>query len=279
VSDADLRYHQELFRRILLRSTNLPRSKIFTTNYDLLIERALDSLGVMYFDGFAGTIHRSLRTESYHYDLYYPGETTEGRVSRVDRVLHLFKIHGSIDWRRSAAAGTDVVIRHGTPDDAEYGDLMVYPSPLKLTEMNGYPYAEMLRHFSAHVHQAQTALFTIGYRFQDDHVNRLIYQALATPSFALIVVIPELATPADETALQPEHEIWRLIHRVASKRIAVILGGEADATGQYIRGTGTLQDFATTLMPDIRELDVRKIVREEMRSALPPTGGDATDEL
>ena len=38
---------------------------------------ALDNLGILYFDSFLGTINRTLRTESYHYDLYYPGETTE----------------------------------------------------------------------------------------------------------------------------------------------------------------------------------------------------------
>jgi hypothetical protein len=84
IPDERLRDQEELFRRLLLRSTTLPRAKVFTTNYDLVIERALDNLGVMYFDGFLGTINRTLRTESYHYDLYYPGETTEGRVSRVD---------------------------------------------------------------------------------------------------------------------------------------------------------------------------------------------------
>lgn len=151
VTDEQLRHHKELFRRILLRSTTLPRAKVFTTNYDLLLERALDHLGILYFDGFLGTINRTLHTESYHYDLYYPGETTEGRVSRVDRVLHLYKMHGSINWRRRSTAGLDVHISHTTPEEAEYSDVMVYPSPLKITEMNGYPYAEMFRHFSAHI--------------------------------------------------------------------------------------------------------------------------------
>jgi SIR2-like protein len=105
VTDEGLRHHEELMRRILLRSTTLPRCKVFTTNYDLILERALDNLGVLYFDGFLGTLDRTLRTESYHYDLYYPGETTEGRVSRVDRVLHLYKMHGSINWRRRTTAG------------------------------------------------------------------------------------------------------------------------------------------------------------------------------
>jgi hypothetical protein len=40
VNDLNLRFHEELLRRILLRSTTLPRAKIFTLNYDLLLERA-----------------------------------------------------------------------------------------------------------------------------------------------------------------------------------------------------------------------------------------------
>ena len=100
VTEEDLSNHKELLRRFLLRSTSLPRLKVFTTNYYLLIERALDDLGISYFDGSIGTIKRTLSSESYHYDLYFPGETTEGRVSRVDRVVQLYKLHGSINWRR-----------------------------------------------------------------------------------------------------------------------------------------------------------------------------------
>lgn len=273
VGNESLRDHEELFRRLLLRSTTLPRAKIFTTNYDLVLERALDNLGVMYFDGFLGTINRTLRTESYHYDLYYPGETTEGRVSRVDRVLHLYKLHGSINWRRTHSGPGDIIINNSLPAEAEYGDVMIYPSPLKVTEMNGYPYSEMFRHFSTAIHQPQSALLTIGYRFQDDHINRLIYQALSIPSFTLIIVIPSITEPADPANLQPIHEIWRLI-QLSSSRILVITGGIRDSTGQYISGAGTLHEFSTTWLPDIRELNVEASAREETRKALTPIASD-----
>jgi SIR2-like domain len=272
LSSDRLQDHEELFRRILLRSTTLPRAKIFTTNYDLVLERTLDNLGVMYFDGFLGTIHRSLRTESYHYDLYYPGETTEGRVSRVDRVLHLYKLHGSINWRRRRGRPDDVIISAGLPEGDEYGDVMIYPSPLKVTEMNGYPYAEMFRHFSTAIHQPQSALLTIGYKFQDEHINRLIYQAFSIPSFTLIIVIPAVTSPSDPRSLRPEHEIWRLIHQVASNRVLVITGGQKDSSGQYVSGAGTLHEFSTTWLPDIRELNVEANAREQTRRALAPLG-------
>ncbi len=270
VPDGDLRFHEEFLRRILLRSTTLPRAKIFTLNYDLLLERALDNLGVLYFDGFLGTINRTLRTESYHYDLYYPGETTEGRVSRVDRVLHLYKLHGSINWRRRSTTASDVIISHADPTEAEFGDVMIYPSPLKVTEMNGYPYSEMFRHFSSHIHQPQSVLITVGYSFQDSHINRLIYQALSIPSFVLIVVTPEVAAPEVGKAPSPAHEIYRL-KELKSKRILIVTGSEKDEAGNYVAGAGTMQDFSTKWLPDITELNVEASAREEVRKIFQDT--------
>jgi SIR2-like domain len=269
VNEEFFRSHQELIRRILLRSTTLPRAKVFTTNYDLVLERALDALGVVYFDGFIGTITRTLRTESYHYDLYYPGETTEGRVSRVDRVLHLYKLHGSINWRRRDLPAGDVVISQTPPQQDNFGNVMIYPSPLKVTEMNGYPYSEMFRHFSAQLHQPQSVLLTIGYRFQDDHISRLIYQALSVPSFVLIVITPSITAPEPGEPPKQEHEIWRLT-TLRSKRILVITGGEKDSSGSYTEGAGTLQGFSTTWLPDISELNVEAAAREDARRALAP---------
>lgn len=277
VGDQELRFHEQLLRRILLRSTTLPRAKVFTTNYDLLIERALDNLGVLYFDGFLGTINRTLRTESYHYDLYYPGDTTEGRVSRVDRVLHLYKLHGSINWRRRSSGTDDVTVSHATPEDHEYGDVMIYPSPLKATEMNGYPYSEMFRHFSSHIHQPQSVLLALGYKFQDSHINRLIYQALSIPSFVLIVVTPQIAVPEDDATAGAPHEIWRLT-QMNSKRILVITGGEKDQNGSYVRGAGTIQEFSTLWMPDITELAVDAHARQEARNALLPLRSPETSD-
>ncbi len=222
-----------------------------------------------YFDGFMGTVRRSMRTESYSYDLYFPGEMTEGKVRRVDRVVHLYKVHGSLNWRRNSEGyRLDVVVDHSVPAEQEYGEVMVYPSPLKLTEMHGYPYSEMFRHFAAQLSQPQSVLFTIGYSFSDDHINRLIYQALAVPSFSLVVVTPCVAEPSDPTNPRPGHEVWRLIHKVNSKRIVVLTGGKMDATKGYVRGAGTMHDFAQDWMPDIKEMAIWSKVKEEANRAI-----------
>jgi len=265
--------HSELIRRFLLRPTSLPRLKLFTVNYDSVLERALDDLGVFYFDGFIGTVRRSLRSESYSYDLYFPGDTAEGKVSRVDRVVQFYKMHGSLNWRRNAEGyRLDVIMEDSVPNDSEFGEVMIYPAPLKVTEMNGYPYSEMFRHFASEIHQPQSVLFTIGYSFNDDHVNRLIYQALRIPSFVLVIVIPRILKPTVGSTPGPEHEIWRLITQVRSKRVLVITGAQPGTAGGYVSGAGILKGFANDLMPDITEMAIESKVKEEADRAV---GGPA----
>lgn len=90
--------YRKFVRKILTRPLNLKRVNLFTLNYDTLIEQAADSEGVVLIDGFVGTLKRVFRPECYDQDLYFPAETTEGRVHRHDRVIHLYKLHGSITW-------------------------------------------------------------------------------------------------------------------------------------------------------------------------------------
>ncbi|WP_349829130.1 hypothetical protein [Brevibacterium litoralis] len=55
--DDPMRAHRTFISRIVRsRRANLPRPRLFTTNYDLVIERALDELGYPYIDGFSGTV-------------------------------------------------------------------------------------------------------------------------------------------------------------------------------------------------------------------------------
>lgn len=253
--------HSNFFKKLLLRPSSLPRIRMFTINYDLIIEKTLDALGVSYFDGFSGTVNRIIHTESYNYDLYYPGETTEGKVERVDRVLHLYKLHGSINWLRVESSGSNIWgIQQRTPEENQYGDLMIYPSPLKEGEILGYPYSESFRHFSFSINRSQSVLFTIGYSFNDSHINQLIYKSFSIPSFTLVIVTPELVE--DEN-----NEIFRLYKRIRGERIIIITGAEK-TNGEYVNGAGTFQGFTNEWMPDIKELDTQKKIKIELDNLL-----------
>ena len=91
-------YHEMLIKKLLQRPNNLRRANLFTTNYDMAFDYALDNLGVQYINGFMGVHNRFFRPEVYDYDIYYPGQSVSGKVHRAEKVLRYYKIHGSLSW-------------------------------------------------------------------------------------------------------------------------------------------------------------------------------------
>jgi hypothetical protein len=142
---------------VLTRPLNLKRANIFTLNYDTLVEQAADAEAVVAVDGFVGSVRRTFRPESYDHDLYFPAETTEGRVHRLDRVLHLYKLHGSVTWTAEEPSWENPYgIRAHTDEMPDDQPVLIYPTPAKWGEALGMPYAELLRRFAAAVVRPQS---------------------------------------------------------------------------------------------------------------------------
>lgn len=257
-AESALRSYAEFLKKLLTRPLNLKRVNLFTLNYDTLVEQASDSEGVVLLDGFVGTVRRIFRPESYDQDLYFPAETTEGRVHRLDRVIHLYKLHGSISWRATEADwnnpyGVSIDGAFNTPS----GSPLIYPTPLKYGETLGMPYAELFRRFAAAVVRPQSTLFVIGYGFGDDHVNAIIRQALAVPSFTLVVVDPLAPSPNPNGGF-----LARL--RARKDRRVWVLSGEA---------LGKFATFVESVLPDLRDEEIlRKVVETHRSLAASPAG-------
>ncbi len=253
--------YKTLIRKLLTRPLNLKRVNIFTLNYDTLVEQAADAEGVVLLDGFVGTQHRVFRPESYEQDLYFPAETTEGRVHRFDRVLHLYKLHGSITWRANEPTIDNPYGVQSKPfDPAATKPLLIYPTPAKYGETLGLPYSELFRRFAAALARPQSVLFVIGYGFGDEHVNAIIRQALAVPSFTLVIVDPS-----------PASSFVRKLREQRDRRIWICEGPSI----------GTLAGFVEHVLPDLRDEDIRKKVLATYRALSkdnlplggPPDGG------
>ncbi|HZP35869.1 MAG TPA: SIR2 family protein [Methylomirabilota bacterium] len=229
-----------LVRKLLTRPLNLKRVNVFTLNYDTLVEQAADAEGVVLLDGFVGTQRRVFRPESYEQDLYFPAETTEGRVHRFDRVLHLHKLHGSITWRANEPTIDDPYGIQSEPFNAASSKpLLIYPTPAKYGETLDSPYSELFRRFAAALTRPQSVLFVIGYGFGDEHVNTIIRQALAVPSFTLVIVDPA-----------PQSAFVQTLREQKDCRVWI-------AEGQTI---GTLAGFVEHVLPDLRDEEIRKKV-------------------
>jgi SIR2-like protein len=238
--------YKDLLRKVLTRPLNLKRANIFTLNYDTLVEQAADAEGIVLIDGFVGTVRRVFRPESYDHDLYFPAETTEGRVHRLDRVLHLYKLHGSITWTSEEPSWNNPYgIRARGEELPDGRPVLIYPTPAKWGEALGMPYAELLRRFAMAVVRPQSVLFILGYGFGDEHICAIVRQALAIPSFTLVIVDPK-----------PQSDFVAKLREQGDRRVWILSG---DTFGKF---TG----FARRALADLRDESVRRKVMETHRA-------------
>ncbi len=143
----------------------IPRDRpveIFTTNYDLSLEQALEEQLVPYFDGFVGSDSAFLDLDSMAEDDLPP------------RWARLWKIHGSINWWMTAKQK----IRRSR-DKVEGEQLLIYPSHLKYDQSRQMPYYAMLDRLRVFLRSDQCVLLTCGYSFGDEHINAIIAQGLS----------------------------------------------------------------------------------------------------
>lgn len=133
--------------------------ELFTTNYDLLLEQALEDTRVPYFDGFVGA-------NKTFFDL----QAIEDDVLPT-RWARLWKIHGSLNW----FAEKDGSIHRG---EVKGQRRVIYPSHLKYDESRRMPYLAMIDRLRAFLKQPTTALIVAGYSFNDKHLNDVIIQGL-----------------------------------------------------------------------------------------------------
>ena len=91
-----LDYYKSFYLKLVQPSRRQPIN-IFTTNYDLFNEQALDSLGFYYNNGFSGSCIRKFNPNVYNY-VYVENMNLHKDVwGRVSSFFNLYKIHGSIN--------------------------------------------------------------------------------------------------------------------------------------------------------------------------------------
>ena len=245
----DPEFHVDFLKKFLTRPLNLRRITLFTLNYDTLIEQAADAAGIVLIDGFMGIIHRVFRPEVYDQDLYFPAETTEGRVHRLDKVLHLYKLHGSITWIQEEPDWNNPYGVSSLPhSDINSSLSLIYPTPSKYGETLGLPYSEIFRRFAASIVRPQSTLFVIGYGFGDEHVNSIIRQALTIPSFTMVVIDPFLPKSDDNFVNQ--------LRKQEDRRVWLFSG----------MMLGSFEGFVMKILPDLRDQEILQKVMTTYRS-------------
>ena len=147
--------------------------ELFTTNYDLLMEQALEDLEVPYFDGFVGS-------RSSFFDL----RAVEDNLIPT-HWSRLWKIHGSINWYQEKIGGQKKVYRSSEiKKDASH---LIYPSHLKYEESRKMPYLALIDQLNRFIRKKSSFLILSGYSFNDGHLNDTIINALTANPTAMVL--------------------------------------------------------------------------------------------
>lgn len=192
-----LKVYETFYRTLALRSKELSRLSVFTTNNDLFNETAMDNTNTMYINGFTPGIKRYFNPSLFNYSYSKRMDTSIDKYEPVDNMVYLYKLHGSVNWVEQESVGNkfyNIVEIDATQSSssAQSKRVMIYPAPTKQNKSLGSPYTDIIRAFHHKLLQPNSVLFVCGYSFSDEHLNRIIYQALAANSSLNIVVVNKL---------------------------------------------------------------------------------------
>jgi hypothetical protein len=241
--------YESFYRKLVLRDRSLPRPWLFTTNYDLFNETAMDRLGLPYTNGFSGVVERRFNPATFRYALAEQLDVTSRKWSAVDGFVYLCKIHGSISWTEDDHGLFPI---RETVVSTEPGKVMIYPTPAKQNSSLGSPYADLFREFQSRIVREQSVLFTMGYAFGDEHINNIVYQALTIPTFRLVIFAdPKLDGEIAKLRALNDPRIW-------------IIGGDGREPGRKAHYFDTIIEEFMPQRPSERIDDAVRKVLEAM---------------
>ncbi len=188
--------HREFIKRISRRNDSFV--PVFTLNYDPLIELASDDERIQIIDGFSGFYRSSFDQNNFDLIPSKYSNAPKGRVLRGNNgILHLYKLHGSIEWFSVDNSPIRVSLDHQMEDS--WRRLMIPPQYRKATETTTQPYSALWTRFRAwlvHGPRALNRLVCIGYGMRDQHVNDVIESATSRSDFTLLIFTKSLTEDA-----------------------------------------------------------------------------------
>jgi hypothetical protein len=168
--------------------------EIFTSNYDLIIEKSLEEIQLPYFDGFVGS-----------YEPFFLQESVEQFVNNSDITkswIRLWKIHGSLSWFWKKDNKTNIlrIIRLGRVDNIqkenkknnqeieEDKEIVIYPSKEKYESSKKQPFIAYFDRMKHYLSKGELLFIISGYSFSDQHINEVIFNSLRQNNRLFIIV-------------------------------------------------------------------------------------------
>jgi hypothetical protein len=159
--------------------------EVFTTNYDLIIEKSLEQSQIPYFDGFVGSYEPFFWQESI--------EQPTGKTDMTRNWIRLWKIHGSLSWfwKEDKADNSQKIIRVGKFDKAGTTDkeLVIYPSKEKYDSSRKQPFISYFDRLKNFLSSGELLFIFTGFSFSDQHINEIIFNCLRQNNRLFCIVL------------------------------------------------------------------------------------------
>lgn len=163
--------------------------EIFTLNYDLLVENALEKASLPYFSGFVGNVRPFFITDSV--------DDFQG-IYVKQSWIKLWKLHGSLNFVKDS--DDKIYIDNNGSNKSE--NLLIYPSMDKYLSSRKAPFISYLDRLRKYLIDKEKIVFVLGYSFGDAHINEVIVNGLNNNHRLSVIVLA-----FDETTFKKGIEI------------------------------------------------------------------------
>jgi hypothetical protein len=275
IQKANLRPVQAFAAWIARADYNLP-VELFTVNYDLLLETALDRLRVPYFDGFVGIVQAGFHTELVE------GKAGSDRERMPAFFVRLWKMHGSVNWWRQEDGQ---IVRLGHPVDE--GTAAIFPSDTKYEESRRVPFVVLQDRFRRALHEPETLVLISGYSFNDAHLNDMIFDAAShcpRSEFQVFCYSDIPKTLADHALSTPNLQVANGTEAILAGLLGKWAPPKDPPPGLWVENQFGLRDFANLaahLARSVaREAEPETLFRELLAGAVsqPEATGSSKDD-
>ena len=153
-------------------------TNIVTTNYDCLIEYAIDFADGKNNTGFSGN---------------YIQKFTQFSNNSINRAVNLYKVHGSIDWFRHKENQNILSLKYFNKSNLsdQYTPLIVTPGNGKYRETHVDPFRTIISKADEALRNS-AAYLCIGYGFNDEHIQPIIIDENRNKKKPIVIVTKEV---------------------------------------------------------------------------------------
>ena len=160
---------------------------VVTTNYDRIAEYACNSVGVLFQTGFApGYVQKWEST----------GRVRFSHGAKASRVVRIWKVHGSLDWFRTADERIVGLPVYSFPSE-NYTPLIVTPGLNKYEKTYEDPYRTTINGADDALRNASSFL-CVGFGFRDQHIHPKIIERCRERNVPIVVLARSMTNEAKD---------------------------------------------------------------------------------